>query len=398
MKRVLNSLISVGVVVVLTFSLFCAFGGQPAAAADTIKIGHVCSITGWAGMLGSPQRDAMLAMVEDANKKGGLLGKKVEAFIEDDQSNPTTAVIAATKLVRDMKVDVLVAATLSDCAMAIAPIADQEQVPYIVTSPVDIPFKKYVFPVGPGDKRMAAHTMELAVTQLGAKKIALLNDTSLYGAQGEKFMTKEMGEHPGVKYIITEKFDPKDTNMIPQLTKIKAANADLLIVYGTGAPGAIVAKNYKQLGMTVPVLGSGGLGMPDVMKLAGNVLEEMKWMVMALRITVAESLPPSDPYRQKVYDPMKKIFQEKYHDAKALNVFHVSPMDAFVMYSLAVKAANSVDKAAVRDALEKVRFEGLLGYTAPGPTDHQEGAKDTSLITILQNGQFVPYLTKGSPK
>lgn len=372
-------------------ALLLASAAAPSQAADTIKIGHICSITGWAGMLGSPQRDATLAMVDNANKHGGILGRQVEAFIEDDQSNPTTAVVAATKLIKDIKVDVLVAATLSDCAAAVAPVAEQEKTPYIVTSPVDIPFKKYVFPVGPGDKRMAAHTMELAVTQLGAKKIAVLHDTSLYGTQGMKFMTKELAQHPGVKIIITEKYDPKDTSMVPQLTKIKASNADLLILYGTGAAGAICAKNYKQLGMTVPVLGSGGIGMPDTVKLAGNIMEEMKWMVMVMKISIAESLPMSDQYRQKVYEPAKKTFQEKYHDAKALNVFHVSPIDAFVMYSLAAKIANTTDKAAVRDALEKTKFEGLLGYTEPGPNDHQEFCKDTSTIGILKGGQFVQY-------
>lgn len=381
----------VSVLACLIVSLFLATGMSVASAADTIKIGHVCSITGWAGMLGSHQRDAMQAMVENANKRGGILGKQVEAFIEDDQSNPTTAVVAATKLLKDVKVDVLVAATLSDCAMAIAPAAEQEKTPYIVTSPVDIPFKKFVFPVGPGDKRMAAHTMELAVTQLGAKKIAILHDTALYGMQGYKFMMNELKDHPAAKVIITEKFDPKDTNMVPQLTKIKAANPDLLIIYATGAPGAVVAKNYKQLGMTTPVLGSGGLGMPDVVKLAGTIMEESKWMIMALRINIAESLPMSDPYRQKVYEPAKKVFQEKYKDAKMLNVFHVSPMDAFTMYSLATKAANTTDKAAVRDAMEKVKFEGLLGYTEPGPNDHQEFCKDTSLITVLKGTQFLPY-------
>jgi branched-chain amino acid transport system substrate-binding protein len=152
-----------------------------------------------------------------------------------------------------------------------------------------------------------------------------------------------------------------------------------------------VAKNYKQLGMTVPVLGSGGLGMPDVMKLAGDILEEKKWMVMVMRISIAESLPMSDIYRQKVYEPAKKVFQEKYKDAKSLNVFHVSPMDAFIQYSLAVKAANTTDKAAVRDAMEKVKFDGLLGYTEPGPNDHQEFCKDTSLIGVLKGGQFVAY-------
>ena len=377
-------------VLCLVVSLFLASGVGVASAADTIKIGHIISITGVFGMLGTYQKDAMLAMVDYANKHGGLLGKQVEAFIEDDQSNPTTAVVAATKLAKDVKVDVLVAATMSDCAAAVAPVAETEKIPLIVTSPVDIPFKSYVFPVGPGDKRMAAHTMELAVTQLGAKKIAVLHDTALYGMQAYKFMTNELKKHPQSKIIITEKMELRDTNVIPQLTKIKAANPDLLIVYTSGAAGAVVAKNYKQLGMTVQVLGSGGLGMPDVLKLSGGIMEEFNWMIMAMKINVAEVLPANDSYRQKVYEPAKAVFRE-YKEAKALNVFHVSPIDAFTMYSMAVKAANTTDKAKVRDALENVKFDGLLGYTQPGPKDHQEFCQDTSAITVLKNGQFMPY-------
>jgi ABC-type branched-subunit amino acid transport system substrate-binding protein len=92
-----------------------------------------------------------------------------------------------------------------------------------------------------------------------------------------------------------------------------------------------------------------------------------------------------------VYEPQLKIFQEKYGADKGINVFHVSPMDAFVMASMAIKIAGTDNRAALRDALEKVRFDGLLGNVAPGPNDHQEGARDTSVMAVLKNGQFVPY-------
>lgn len=370
--------------------LFVSPSRMAFAAVETIRIGNVFSLTGWAGMLGSAQRDITLAWAEDINRKGGLLGKQIEVFVEDDQSSPTTAVVAATKLVRDLKVNVLVAATTSDAAMAIAPIAEQEQVPYIVTSPVLISLKKFVFPIGPGDVKMAAHTLELAVTQLGGKRMALLHDTALYGTQGAKIMNKELSRFPGSSFVVQEKFEPKDTNMIPQLTKIKALNPDLLVVYGTGATCAIIAKNYKQLGMTTPVLGGGGLAAPDFVKLGGNIAEEMKWGIMVFKFSVAESLPPNDSYRRNVYEPMKKIYQDKYGKDKAINLFH-GTFDAFTMASLAISAAGKIDRASIRDALEKVRFEGVFGYVAPGPTDHQEGAIDTSLIGVLKNGKFVPY-------
>jgi len=377
-------------VVCLVLALLSALGARPAGAADTIKIGHVCSITGWAGMLGSPQRDAMLAMVDDVNKRGGLLGKQVEALIEDDQSNPTTAVIAATKLVRDKKVDVLVGTTLSDCAMAVSSLAEQELVPYIVTSPVVLPFKKWVFPIGPGDVKMAAHVVEMAVNTLGAKRIGLLHDTALYGMQGAKIFNRDVGKY-GASIIIEQSFDVKDTDVVPQLTKIKAAKPDLFVLYSTGAACVVVAKNYKQLGMTTQVLGAGGLAGPDFLKNAGNMADEMNWVIAVLKISIAESLPPNDSYRKSVYEPALKIFEEKYGAGKSLNVFHVSPMDAFTMAELAMKAAGSDDRVKVRDALEKVKFMGLLGYVAPDATDHQGGNVDTSSLALFKNGQFVPY-------
>jgi branched-chain amino acid transport system substrate-binding protein len=392
MKRAVPIVFAVSVFFVFALTLFFT-PLQEAQAADTIKIGHVCSITGWAGMLGSPQRDAMLAMVEDLNKKGGLLGKQIEIFIEDDKSQPTTAVIAATKLIRDVKVNLIVGTTLNDSAQAIIPIVEQEQVPMVCTAPVVVPFKKWVFYVGPGDQKMAVHVVELAIETFKPKKIALLHDTALYGVGGAKIINKELTQFPGVSIVITEKYEPGDTNMVPQLTKIKAANPDLLIIYGTGAGPAVVAKNYKQLGLTIPVVGGGGLGAPDFVKVGGPIAEESKWAIGVLRISVAESLSMNDPYRKNVYEPMKKIFQNKFGAEKgaSLNVFHVSPMDAIVMASMAIKAANTDNRAAVRDALEKVKFEGLLGNVGPGPADHFEGAKDTSILGMLKGGQFVPF-------
>ncbi|HUJ89647.1 MAG TPA: ABC transporter substrate-binding protein [Syntrophorhabdales bacterium] len=383
------------VLVFVVVSLLLATGTRDGCAADTIKIGHICSVTGWAGMLGTPQRDALLAVVEDINKKGGLLGKQVEAFIEDDQSNPTTASIAATKLIKDTKVSVLIGTTISDSGMAVSPIAERERIPFFLTTPVVLPWDrlKWTFAIGPGDEKMAVHVLELAVKQLGAQHIALLHDTTLYGNSGAKIFNAEIGKYPGTSIIMEEKYEVQDTSMVPQLTKIKAAKPDLLVIYGTGAPAAVVAKNYKQLGMTVPVLGAGGLGGPDFLKLAGNIADEGNWAIAVLKISIAEKLPFSDPYRKNVYEPAKKIFQDKYgKDKGGLNVFHVSPMDAFTMATMGMKAAGTDDRAKLREALEKVRFTALLGgRVIPQPDNHIRDCEDSSELALFKNGEFVPY-------
>src|SRR5208337_3004080 len=124
--------------------LFAPHAGT-ASAAETIRIGFVISVTGPYGFIGTPQKEIIEAAVADVNKKGGIDGKQLEAFIEDDRSVPTNAVVAGTKLIKDKSICALVAASSFDSSAALIPIAEQEKVPYLVTAPIVNPNKKYVF-------------------------------------------------------------------------------------------------------------------------------------------------------------------------------------------------------------------------------------------------------------
>ena len=241
---------------------------RPAGAAEPIRIGVVFSVTGPAGFVGTHERDGLMAVVDDVNRHGGVLGRQLEIYFEDDQSNPTNAVIAATKLVKDKKVSMVVGPSMTDSGMAMIPVCEQERVPFIVTGPVVTPFKKWVFIIGSGDARDSANFLKQAINRFGAKRIALLHDTSNYGMTGAKVFNAEIGKYPGASLIIQEKLELTDTNMVPQLTKIKAANPDTLIVFTNGPPASIIAKEFKQLGMTTPVLCSGGVAVPEFIKLA----------------------------------------------------------------------------------------------------------------------------------
>ena len=285
--------------------------GTNAHAADPVKVGAVISLTGWAGFIGTPQKEAFTAIFDEINAKGGIRGRRIEYYFEDDQSNPTTAVVAAAKLIRDKKVAIMTGPSITDSGMSMIPICEQEGVPFVITGPVVAPFKKWVFLVGPGDHRLAVHIGDVAVNGLGAKRIALLHDTSNYGMTGARVLNKEIAQYPGASFVVQEKFDTKDTNMVPQLTKIKAANADLMVLFTTGYPASIVAKNYKQLGIKTPVLGSTPVGTPEFIKLAGDIAEENKWMFMAAKLFVAEKLSPDDPLRKILYEPFKKLMKER---------------------------------------------------------------------------------------
>ncbi len=368
--------------------------GSIAYAEEPIRIGTIFSITGWAGFIGTPQKEFFTAMIEDINAKGGVKGRKLELYYEDDKSVPTNAVIAATKLIKDKKVVAMVGTSTSDAGLAIAPLCQQEQVPFINTGPAYIPFKKWVICVGPGDVRGASHIINYAVKDLGAKRIALLHGTDAYGMLGKKVIFDELPKYPGVSIVCNETFEVTDTNMIPQLTKTKAAKPDLIILFTTGGAGAVVAKNYKQLGMKTQVLGSTSLTMPEFVNIAGKIADESNWIFLSQPMMIVEKMSPDDPYRKNIYEPTKKMMQAKYGPKAQINLFHGSSYDAIVGIVEAMKIAPKIDRASIRDALEKVSIEGFFGPFAPTPTDHQAAKVDPMRPMVFKNGQWLPYKKK----
>jgi len=392
MKRFLGSFLKVSLFLSLSFCFTCAIGGKLLSAAEPVRIGAVFSMTGWAGFLGTPQKEICTAMVDDINSKGGIGGRPIELCFEDDQSNPTNAAIAATKLIRDKKVVIVVGGSIVDSAMAVVPVCEQEKVPFINAGPAMILSKKWVFSVGPGAIRSAVQMLEFGIKDLDAKRIANFHGADGDGRGGGKAITDNIGKYPGASIVIEETFEPSDVSMIPQLTKIKAANPDVILLYATAGPASVIIKNYKQLGMVTPVVGFAGITAPIFAKNAGEIAEESKLICLTVPIMIAEKMAPNDPYRKNIYEPVKKLLQEKYGPAARPTLYHGSAYDGLKAAIEAIKAAKDIDPASIRDALEKIRFDGFLGAFACTPTDHQ-GAPVASFRPVeFRNGEWIPYV------
>ena len=364
---------------------------RPLSASEPIRIGAVLTVTGWGAFMGTPTKEAFEALTEDINKKGGVLGRQLELIVEDDKSNPTNAVIAATKLVRDRNVAILTGPTITDSGMAMIPVCEQEKTPFLVIGPVVSTLKKWTFIIGPGDTRSAQHFLEYAVKNMGGKRLALIHGTDNYGATAARVLSKEISRYPEASIVIEEKFELSDTNMVPQMTKIKAANPDVLMIYGAGTTGSVIAKNYKQLGMTTPVLGSSGMSIPEFAKMSGSIAEEHKWIMLGSNILAGEKYPESHPFRKVLYDPLKQALKRKFGQSKEPGVFHAGPFDGMRILVEALKQAGTDDRAALRDALEKVRIpDGFVGGFECTPEDHQGAKKDPFIPLIIKNGEWFP--------
>ena len=263
-----------------------ALGACGAFAADPIKIGSVLSVTGPAAFLGDPELKTMQMYVEDINKKGGVLGRQLQLVHYDDGSDANKANGFAKRLIDDDKVDILVGGTTTGATMSMAPLVEKAGIPFISLAGAVViiePVKKFIFKT-PHTDRMAAEKVFEDMKKRGLTKVALFAETSGFGQSGKK-ETEGVAAKYGITLVANETYGPKDTDMSPQLTKIKnTAGVQAVFIFGLGQGPAIATKNYKQLGITLPLYHAHGVGSVDFIKLAGPAAEGDRLPAAALLV------------------------------------------------------------------------------------------------------------------
>ncbi len=357
-----------------------ALGALGAFAADPIKIGSVLSVTGPAAFLGDPELKTLQMYVDDLNKKGGVLGRPLQLVHYDDGSDANKANGFTKRLIEDDKVDVLVGGTTTGATMSSVPLAEKAGIPFISLAGAVVivePVKKFVFKT-PHTDRMAAEKVFEDMKKRGLTKVALLSETSGFGASGKK-ETEGVAAKYGITLVANETYGPKDTDMSPQLTKIKTTpGIQAVFVFGLGQGPAIVTKNYKQLGITLPLYQSHGVASDEFLKLAGPAAEGVRLPSPAQLIP--EKLPANDPQK-----PIVTAYDKAYKAAYKTDVstFGGYAYDGLMLAVDAIKRAGSTDKAKVRDALEATKgFVATSGTFNMSPTDHM--GLDLSAFRLLE--------------
>lgn len=356
------------------------------ASAQTIKIGSILSTTGPAAFLGDPEQKTLQLYVEQINKAGGVLGKQLELVIYDDGSEAGKANGFAKRLIEDDKVDVIIGGTTTGASMAMAPLVDKAEMPFmslgggvVIVEPV----KKWMFKVAHND-RMAAEKVFADMKKRGLTSIALLSETSGFGQSGRK-ETLAIAPKYGIQIVADETYGAKDTDVTTQLTKIKNnAQAQALFVFGLGQGPAIVTKNVAQLGLALPHYESHGVASKEYIELSGPAAEGVR--LPAAAVLVANKLPDSDPQKTIVVD-YAKAYTERYKSD--VSTFGGHAYDALQIYVAAVKRAGSLDKAKVRDEIEKTAgYIGTGGLVNMTPEDHLGLSVAAFRLLEIKNGDW----------
>ena len=358
----MNKVLRIGFVI-LGFFLATALG-----AAEPIKIGSVLSATGPAGYLGDPEVKTLRLYVENINKAGGVLGRPLELVFYDDGSDANKANGFAKRLIDDDMVDVLVGGTTTGSTMSMVPLVEKAGIPFVSLAGAVViiePVKKWVFKT-PHTDRMAAEKVFLDMKKRGITNVALLSETSGFGQSGRK-ETQAMAAKLGMNLLADETYGPKDTDMSPQLTKIKnTAGVQALFVFGLGQGPAIVNRDIRQISLTVPIYHAHGVDSEEFIKLSGPAAEGVRLPAAAL--LVADKLPANDPQK-----PVVTAYRKAYHDRynEDVSTFGGHAYNGLMLVVEAIKRAGGTDKAKVRMALEQTKgFIGTDGVVNMSETDH----------------------------
>jgi branched-chain amino acid transport system substrate-binding protein len=339
-----------------------------AFAADPIKIGSVLSVTGPAGYLGDPELKTLQMMVEDINKKGGVIGRPLELVFYDDGSDASKANGFGKRLIDDDKVDLIVGGTTTGSTMSMVPLVEKAGIPFISLAGAVVviePVKKWVFKT-PHTDRMAAEKVFDDMKKHGISKVALLSETSGFGQSGRK-ETEGVAAKYGITLVANETYGPKDTDMGPQLTKIRnTPGVEAVFIFGLGQGPALATKGYKQLGITLPLYHAHGVASDEFIKLAGPASEGVRLPAAAL--LAPKNLPANDPERM-VSEAYTKAFTAKYKTD--ISTFGGHAFDGLNIAVDAIKRAGGTDKAKVRDAIETTKgLAGTAGIFNMSATDH----------------------------
>ena len=333
----------------------------------------------------------MEAAIADINAAGGVLGRKLTLTTRDDVSAPPKSIQNMSELIDNEKVVAVFGPTNSGNAMAWKHIANQKKIPVLgnvgsgtdITKPMSPGADNYMFRVSMVDREQVAALMAYVKKNAATSKVVgLMAETTGYGQGGLKDM-QEIAEVQGIKAAATERFGVGDTDMTSQLSKMKAAGVDTVVVWAQGTPIAQLVRSMEKINYFPLTLTSWAADNITFYDAAGKALAEKPLFMR----TVSETRTPA---QQKLFDRIGSKLKAPGSFSFALHGY-----DSVLLYAEAVKQAKTTEGSAVRLALEdlKTPVQGVLkAYDKPFSKTNHDALTAKDLVWIRwKDGKLLPY-------
>lgn len=333
-----------------------------ALAQESIKIGLVTALSGQSALAGEAITRGLTVAIDEINAKGGLLGgRKLELVRRDDEANPAKGVVAARELIFKEKVAVLFGGLDTPVSMAIVPVVNQEKVPFVGPWAAGTGITKnganpnYAFRVSAVDEIVNVGMLDYAQKTFKGSKFGLILVNNPWGESNEKGLNAALAAK-GLKPVGVEKFEPNDVDIVPQLTRLKAAGADTLFLVGNVGPSAQVVKSLDRMGWQVPIVSHWGPAGGRFTELAGPNGKNVHF------VQTYSFFGKQSPVGEKVIAALKARYPAiKGPDDITPAVGVANAYDGMMLAALAIQAAGSTDGDAVRQGFYKIgRYQGLI--------------------------------------
>lgn len=357
-------------------------GGCKRYNENSIHIGVILSLTGAAAPYGQDNLHGLQVAQEVLNERGGIRNKKIELDIQDSTGDAAQAVTLTQRFASDKRVIGILGPTRTGETVAVAKLLPNLQLPMMsVGSTGDWKsaggdFNDWTFRSTRVDTYLIEPLLRTARDDFGVKKIAIISTANDDYSKSVEPVYEQVAQQLGIQVVGKESQMTGDTDRSAQLTKIKAAQPDALIVNTLASDAPTIADQARKIGITARFLGTAGFTNPSTWKNAGaGVLEGT---------IVAENFFPGSAR------PAVKEFVERYQKkfGNEPPPYAAYAYDGLMLFAQAIgKATDPNSRQSVRDALGNTKgYEGVLGTL----TYHGKGdAEKTPVILQIQNGKYV---------
>jgi branched-chain amino acid transport system substrate-binding protein len=373
-------------------------GASTANSGDTIKVGVYGDTTGTTSSFGQSTKNGIQLAFEEINAAGGVGGKKLEMIFEDDQGRPEQAKTVASKLVNQDKVVALLGEVASTNSLAAAPVAQEAKIPMISpssTNPKVTEVGDYISRVCFIDPFQGSVMARFATNTLKAKTAAIIGDVNSDYSKGLSEVFKQEFTKLGGQIVAESAYTQTDADYKGQLTNIRNLKPDVIYIPGYYGNVAIIAKQARELGMNMPLMGGDGWDSPELWKLGGDALKNAY-------ISNHYSADNPAPEIQNFVKNYKAKFNVAPDSLAAL------AYDSAKVLADALKRAGSADSAKLRDAIAQTKnFAGVTGLIT---LDEKRNAVKPAVVleldpskagftfkeTIYPEGMSAPTATTGA--
>ncbi|MCL1981013.1 MAG: ABC transporter substrate-binding protein [Proteobacteria bacterium] len=361
-----------GVLLFIMSSFVCGIVCADLARAETLELGVPLPLTGTQAKFGEMEKRAYEIAMEEMNAKGGIKGKTVVLNFEDSQGKPEISRAIAEKLIDVKKQPVIFGDYSSACSKAIAAVANERKVPYLVVTGADDSITQqgwdYVFRLNPTNAYYPTGMISFLNQVVKPTSIAILHESSDFGTSGADAMEKAAGKN-GMQVLLKEKYEKGAVDFKPILTKVKALKPDVIYMVSYVMDAALLMNQIKELRIDAKLFAGGGAGhaLPEFIHTAKDAAEY---------VVVATLWSPQVKYTgaKELAEKYKAQFSEEagYHAAEAYSALYI--------VKDAIERAKSMEPADIQVAMKATKL-----MTAFGPIhfEDKDGYKNQNFMETL---------------